>query len=107
MDDQAMFLETTKGIVVLLGCAHAGVVNTLDHIHAAARQARIHAVLGGMHLLHASEDRLEQTVRRLRELDVQRIGLAHCTGFAAMARLYQDLPGRCFLCTTGTTVDFD
>ena len=62
IDDQAMFFETAKGLVVLLGCAHAGVINTLKHIQAATGQAHIHAVLGGMHLLAAGERRMTETV---------------------------------------------
>ncbi len=106
-DDQAVFVETGRGLVVLLGCAHAGIVNTLDHVCHLTGAKRIHAVLGGMHLLNASEDRLNRTIDRLRDLDVQRIGLAHCTGFAAMARLHRELPDRCFQCTAGTRIEFD
>lgn len=107
IDDQAVYLETSHGLVVLLGCAHAGVVNTLDYICTLTGANCIHAVLGGMHLLNANEDRLERTIRRLRELEVQRVGLAHCTGFAAMARLYHELPNRCFHCVTGTRIEFE
>ena len=106
VDDQAIYFRSAEGMVVLLGCAHAGVINTLDYICALTGESRIHTVLGGMHLLNAGEHRLAQTIRRLREFDVQRIGLAHCTGFAAMARLHQELPGRCFHCTAGTTCRF-
>ncbi len=106
VDDQALCMDTSDGLVVLLGCAHAGVVNTLDSVCALTGGKRIHAVLGGMHLSNANEHRLEQTIRKLRDLDVQRIGLAHCTGFAAMARLHHALPERCFHCTAGTRIEF-
>lgn len=106
VDDQALYCETTDGVIVLLGCAHAGVVNTLDYICELTGESRIHAVLGGMHLQNADERRMRETVRKLRELDVRRIGLAHCTGFAAMARLYRELPERCFHCATGTKLTF-
>ncbi|MBP7937596.1 MAG: MBL fold metallo-hydrolase [Phycisphaerae bacterium] len=107
VDDQALFVQTGNGVVVLLGCAHAGVINTVDYIGRLAGNSRIHAVLGGMHLLHANERRLNQTVQRLRDLDVQRIGLAHCTGFGPMARLYHEFPYRCFHCVTGMRIEFD
>jgi 7,8-dihydropterin-6-yl-methyl-4-(beta-D-ribofuranosyl)aminobenzene 5'-phosphate synthase len=106
IDDQAVYMETSEGLVVLLGCAHAGVVNTLDYIRELTGKCRIHTVCGGMHLLNADEHRLEQTICKLRDLDVQRIGLAHCTGFAAMARLYHELPNRCFHCVVGTRIEF-
>ncbi len=106
VDDQALWLETSDGPVVLLGCAHAGVVNTLDCIRSLTGAGRIHAVLGGMHLLNADERRLRHTVAALRELDVRHIGLAHCTGLEAMACLYREIPGRCVHCTTGTRLEF-
>lgn len=106
-DDQALFMETARGMIVLLGCAHAGVVNTLEHIRTLTGCTRIHAVFGGMHLLAAGENRLRRTIQALREADVQAVGLAHCTGFAAMARLYQELPNRCFPCVAGTRVAFE
>lgn len=105
-DDQAIYAKTGDGLVVLLGCAHSGVVNTLDYICESTGESHIHAVLGGMHLLNADNNRMERTIRRLRELDVQRIGLAHCTGFGAMARLHHALPNRCFHCVTGTRIQF-
>jgi len=107
VDDQAVYMETDAGLVVLVGCAHAGIVNTLDYVCSVTGESRIHAVCGGMHLLNADERRIEQTVCRLGELDVQRIGLGHCTGFAAMARLYHELPNRCFRCVAGTRIEFE
>ena len=107
LDDQALYVKTADGVVVLLGCAHAGVVNTLNYVRTLTGENRIHAVLGGMHLLKTNEHRLDQTVQRLRDLDVQRIGLAHCTGFGPMATLYHELPYRCFHCVTGMRIDFE
>lgn len=107
IDDQAVYFRSDRGLVVILGCAHAGVINTLDYICALTGETRIHAVLGGMHLLHADENRLQHTIRRLGNFGVQQIGLAHCTGFAAMARLHHELPNRCFHCVTGTRSSFE
>lgn len=107
IDDQALYVNTRDGVVVLLGCAHAGVVNTLDYVCATTGENRIHSVLGGMHLLNASERRLDQTIAKLRDFDVQRIGLAHCTGFGPMAQLYHELPYRCFHSVTGIRIEFE
>jgi 7,8-dihydropterin-6-yl-methyl-4-(beta-D-ribofuranosyl)aminobenzene 5'-phosphate synthase len=107
IDDQAVYFRSDCGLVVILGCAHAGVINTLEYICALTGDDRIHTVLGGMHLLHADEYRLQRTVSRLRAFDVQQIGLAHCTGFAAMARLHYELPNRCFHWVTGMRIDFE
>lgn len=105
-DDQALFFDTQHGVVVLLGCAHAGVVNTLRHVQRLTHHRPIHAVLGGMHLLAAGPERLDRTVAALRELGVQRLGPAHCTGAAATARLWTEFPKACMLCSVGSRFVF-
>ncbi|MFW6106695.1 MAG: MBL fold metallo-hydrolase [bacterium] len=105
IDDQAAFMETEAGTVVILGCAHAGVINTLQHIQALTRNRPIHTVIGGMHLLHASPERMDKTVAELRRLDVKRLLPCHCTGMAAVARLWQEFPGRCAACPVGTVLE--
>lgn len=105
-DDQALFFEAKEGIVVVLGCAHSGVVNTLLHIRQVTGGKLIHTVLGGMHLLNARPERIEQTIEAFQQLGIQRIGLAHCTGMAATARLWTDFPGRCVVCAVGTRLEF-
>jgi len=105
VDDQAAFVETSSGTVVILGCAHAGIINTLRHVQTLTDSRSIHTVIGGMHLLNASPERMDKTVAELRRLDVQRLLPCHCTGFAAMARLWNELPGRCAACPVGTVVE--
>ena len=102
LDDQAMYLETAAGIIVVLGCAHAGVVNTLEYVAELTGRDQIHAVLGGMHLVRASARRLEATVAAFRRYHVQRIGTAHCTGIRATGYLWSQLPKECFECSVGT-----
>ena len=106
-DDQAVYFDTSNGVVVLLGCAHSGVVNTLAYVRQLTANRPIYAVIGGMHLLSANEARMAATIEALRQLDVRKIGLAHCTGFAAMAQLHHAFPGRCFQCVTGTRLEFE
>lgn len=105
-DDQAVYFKTDKGLVVLLGCAHAGVVNTLDYVVRLTGEKRIHAVTGGMHLLNASPERIECTIEAIRRYDVQEIGLAHCTGDNAMERLRDAFLDKCFECSVGTQRKF-
>jgi 7,8-dihydropterin-6-yl-methyl-4-(beta-D-ribofuranosyl)aminobenzene 5'-phosphate synthase len=101
IDDQSLFFDSPQGLIVLLGCAHAGIINMLEYIHRTTGRP-IHTVLGGTHLGSASEHRLGQTIEALRRLDVKRLGPAHCTGTAATACLQQALPGCCFACPGGT-----
>lgn len=105
IDDQAAFLRTSAGTVVLLGCAHAGVVNTLRYIRELTDNAAIHTVVGGMHLVRASERRMDQTVAELQRLDVQRIMPCHCTGPAAVSRLWAELSNRFEPCHAGTVIE--
>ena len=107
VDDQAMFFDTAEGVVVLLGCAHAGVVNTLRHVRELTGGRPIRAVAGGMHLAAASEDRMTRTIAALRELDVEGLGPAHCTGAPATAALWAAFPGRCLPCNAGTRMVFE
>jgi 7,8-dihydropterin-6-yl-methyl-4-(beta-D-ribofuranosyl)aminobenzene 5'-phosphate synthase len=87
LDDQAIFFETKQGLVVLLGCAHAGVVNTLNYVTKLIQQSHIHAVIGGMHLMNANLKRIENTIETFGKYDVQIIVPLHCTGKEAAEKI--------------------
>lgn len=93
-DDQALWLQTPRGLVVLLGCAHAGVINTLEWVQQITGETRIAAVLGGLHLVQASPERLAFTAESLQRLEVGRILPCHCTGEEGTAFLEARLGGR-------------
>jgi 7,8-dihydropterin-6-yl-methyl-4-(beta-D-ribofuranosyl)aminobenzene 5'-phosphate synthase len=88
-DDQALVVPTRRGPVVVLGCAHAGVVNTLRYAAQLSGSAGVHGVMGGMHLLAAGDDQIEGTIRAMRDLGVERVMPCHCTGEEATAQLAQ------------------
>jgi len=106
VDDQALFFDSPRGTIVLLGCAHAGVINTLQYIRELTNGRSIHAVLGGMHLGAASRERMDRTIADLRKLDIERLGPAHCTGFAATAELWNEFPESRVPCPVGTSLEF-
>lgn len=106
LDDQALFFDTTEGLVVLLGCAHSGVVNTLEHVRHLAGGRPIHAILGGLHLLTATRERMAQTIAAFRRLYIQRLAPAHCTGLLALAQLWAAFPDRCSSCAVSTSMLF-
>ena len=87
-DDMALVLETGKGLVVLCGCCHAGLLNTLAHVRRTFGPD-INAVAGGTHLLHADEAHLRRVMEVLRELGVPQLYLNHCTGQRAYVTLAQ------------------
>jgi len=93
-DDMSMVINHPEGLIVISGCAHAGIINTIKYARMKTGQAKVLAFVGGTHLIKASEERLAKTVAALREYDVQRIIVCHCTGFKATVRLYNDLGSR-------------
>ena len=103
-DDQALFIKTNRGLVVILGCAHRGTINTLRHAQEVTGVESIHAVIGGTHLFRASELQLEATIAELRAFGIQRLGVSHCTGMAAAARLLVEFGQDFFFNTSGMRV---
>jgi 7,8-dihydropterin-6-yl-methyl-4-(beta-D-ribofuranosyl)aminobenzene 5'-phosphate synthase len=87
VDDQALVVETTRGLVVIAGCAHSGVINTLDHVSKLAGRDEIFALAGGLHLGRASYKQLEETGNAIGRRNVQVLAPCHCTGAGAQAYL--------------------
>jgi len=86
-DELALWVRTDRGLVVCVGCCHAGVVNTLNFILRLNPGSKIRSVVGGMHLLNASADRLDQTIAALRALGPELLVPCHCTGEGAVERM--------------------
>lgn len=101
-DDQSAFIETPHGTVVILGCAHAGIINTLHYILELTDRRPIHTVIGGMHLHRASKERMNRTVAALQSLQIRHLIPCHCTGFNAAVRLRNEFPERVKPCSAGT-----
>ncbi|NJD10593.1 MAG: MBL fold metallo-hydrolase [Gemmatimonadetes bacterium] len=106
IDDQAMFFRVPQGVVIVLGCGHAGLVNTIRYVADLTGEDRIFAVIGGTHLMSATPGRMRLTLDALRRYDVQQIMLAHCTGVDAYAQLAAAFPGRCSWPTVGSRIRF-
>jgi 7,8-dihydropterin-6-yl-methyl-4-(beta-D-ribofuranosyl)aminobenzene 5'-phosphate synthase len=106
-DDQSFFFSTAKGTVVLLGCAHSGIVNTLHYIRQLTDNQPIFTIIGGMHLIGASAERIKRTIEELQRLGVERLAPAHCTGMPATVALWNAFPGRCQSCSVGARFEFD
>ncbi|MBN2099625.1 MAG: MBL fold metallo-hydrolase [Dehalococcoidia bacterium] len=103
-DDQAVFVKTAPGLLVVLGCAHRGIINTLHHARNITGVETIYCVIGGTHLIRASEVQMEMTIATLREFGVQRLGVSHCTGMPAAIRLAQEFGPGFFFNNTGSVV---
>jgi 7,8-dihydropterin-6-yl-methyl-4-(beta-D-ribofuranosyl)aminobenzene 5'-phosphate synthase len=106
-EDMALFgIVKGKGLVIISGCAHAGIVNTIRHIQKITAVEKVHAIIGGFHLVGAPYDVVERTIEDIGSIGPDYIIPAHCTGFYAIARFAQMLPDRFVLNTAGTTYRF-
>lgn len=90
-DDQALWINTPQGLVIILGCCHSGMSNTVDYIRHLNDGASVAGIIGGLHLLHASAERLEQTIIYLKKLKPQFIYAGHCTGDDVIVMLREHL----------------
>ena len=106
VDDQALVIDLGRSVIVLLGCAHSGVVNTLEHVRHLTGEKPVSAVIGGLHLGSASEERIQQTIARLRAAQLEILAPAHCTGLPATAKLWQAFEDICRPAGVGTVFEF-
>ncbi len=88
-EDTSLVLDTDRGLVVLSGCCHAGIINTLDYARKAIRPAPIYAAVGGFHLMRASDQSLDWTAKILRKFGLANFIGAHCTGIEPVYRIRQ------------------
>jgi 7,8-dihydropterin-6-yl-methyl-4-(beta-D-ribofuranosyl)aminobenzene 5'-phosphate synthase len=107
-DDQAIVVDVKdKGIVVLSGCAHAGIVNTVDYARKITGVDHVHAVLGGFHLTGpAFAPRIQPTIEGMQRIDPDYVVPMHCTGWDAINRFMAAMQKKCILNTVGTTYVF-
>jgi 7,8-dihydropterin-6-yl-methyl-4-(beta-D-ribofuranosyl)aminobenzene 5'-phosphate synthase len=106
-DDLAMVVKTTEGLVLITGCAHRGIINTVRHVQKLTNGEYIHTIIGGTHLLVANQERVGKTAKELKELGLQRLGVSHCTGFNASAALAKEFGDIFFLNNAGSQLTFE
>jgi 7,8-dihydropterin-6-yl-methyl-4-(beta-D-ribofuranosyl)aminobenzene 5'-phosphate synthase len=105
LDDQALFIESPNGLIVVFGCAHSGAVNTLGYICKLTGKNKIYAVIGGMHLVNAGKDRMERTIEAFKKYGIEKITPLHCTGVKAITKFKEAFPDRCFICSVGARIN--
>jgi 7,8-dihydropterin-6-yl-methyl-4-(beta-D-ribofuranosyl)aminobenzene 5'-phosphate synthase len=105
-DDQALLVESPAGVVVILGCSHAGLLNTLRHVKTLSGKRRLYALLGGTHLLHASGEQLAGIMEAVREYDLQLVAPCHCTGILATLFFYRAFGEKFAFCQAGSILEF-
>jgi 7,8-dihydropterin-6-yl-methyl-4-(beta-D-ribofuranosyl)aminobenzene 5'-phosphate synthase len=106
-DDLALIIRTREGLALITGCAHRGIINTVRHVQKLTGGEYIHTIIGGMHLMVASLERIERTASELKKLGLQRLSVSHCTGFSASAVLARELGEVFSLNNAGTQVSLE
>ena len=101
-DDLSLAIKTEKGLAIFLGCAHRGMINIISQFQKITGDERIYSVVGGTHLISASPERLSKTIADLKKTGIKKLGVSHCTGFEASARLAAEFKDIFFLNNTGS-----
>ena len=107
-DDQGVAVKVkNKGLVVISGCSHAGIINTVKHCQAAAQTSKVHAVLGGFHLTGPIfEPIIGPTIEEMKKIGPDFVMPMHCTGWKAINQFAKEMPQQFVLTTVGTTYVF-
>ncbi|RYD03042.1 hypothetical protein N752_21770 [Desulforamulus aquiferis] len=105
-DDQALFIRTPRGTVVVVGCSHSGLINILRYACEVTESKDIYAVVGGTHLVAADDGRIDLTIKALQEMKVEKMAVSHCTGFHAQMKLKEAFGHGFILNNVGHTLNF-
>jgi 7,8-dihydropterin-6-yl-methyl-4-(beta-D-ribofuranosyl)aminobenzene 5'-phosphate synthase len=107
LDDQSLVVDVEgKGLVVVSGCAHSGIINTIKYAQKITGNSRVYAVLGGFHLIGADAKRIQSTVDELEKLDPKFVGPCHCTGKKAAEKFAEVFGDRCRPLHAGDIIKF-
>jgi 7,8-dihydropterin-6-yl-methyl-4-(beta-D-ribofuranosyl)aminobenzene 5'-phosphate synthase len=101
LDDRAIIVNIKdKGLVIISGCAHAGIINTIRYSQQITGQSKVYAILGGFHLAGKEfKKRIESTIEELKKINPELIIAAHCTGLRALFSINQAFPNA-FVCNS-------
>lgn len=108
-DDQGVAVNVRgRGLVVIGGCSHAGIINTVKHAQNVARTDKVHAVLGGFHLTGPLfEPVIGPTIEEMKKIGPDFVVPMHCTGWKAINQFATDMPEQFLLNSVGTTYVFE
>ena len=101
-DDLSLAVKTDLGLAIFLGCAHRGMINIIRHFQKITGDERVYSIVGGTHLISASPERLDRSIAELKKTGIKKLGVSHCTGFEASARLATEFKDIFFLNSAGS-----
>jgi 7,8-dihydropterin-6-yl-methyl-4-(beta-D-ribofuranosyl)aminobenzene 5'-phosphate synthase len=105
LDDQSLTIESEKGLILVLGCAHSGMINIIHHVINKTGKQNFYAILGGTHLDFLTPEQLEESIKSLKRMEIGKIGVSHCTGMKAAFRLQQEFGDRFFYGCVGSVLE--
>jgi 7,8-dihydropterin-6-yl-methyl-4-(beta-D-ribofuranosyl)aminobenzene 5'-phosphate synthase len=107
VQEQSVILNAKgKGLVVLTGCGHVGIVNTVKHARKISGISKVHAVMGGFHLIGAEEELIRRTIADIKAMAPEYVVPMHCTGFEATVAFAKEMTDQFILNTSGTSYVF-
>jgi len=104
-DDLSLIVDSPKGLILVLGCAHAGMINIIEYALEKTGQDRIYAIIGGTHLGFSSEEQFQETLKVIERYRIERIGVSHCTGLPRAAMMHAKLSDRFFFGSAGAALE--
>ena len=107
LDDQCIAIKMDKGLFVVLGCAHRGMINNIEQAKKITGEDRVYGVIGGTHLMAADKVQMDETVKALKEYDIQKIGVSHCTGPKASSKLADEFGEKFFYNNAGSVIELE
>jgi 7,8-dihydropterin-6-yl-methyl-4-(beta-D-ribofuranosyl)aminobenzene 5'-phosphate synthase len=106
LDDQSLVIDVEgKGLVVVSGCAHSGIINTVQFAQKITGNSKVYAVLGGFHLGAADDKRIQATIDEMKKLNPNFVGPCHCTGKNAIKKIVEAFEDRCRILCTGDIIN--
>jgi 7,8-dihydropterin-6-yl-methyl-4-(beta-D-ribofuranosyl)aminobenzene 5'-phosphate synthase len=105
LDDQSLIFDTKKGLILILGCAHSGMINIINYAIDKMGKDKFYAILGGTHLDFLTSEQLDESIKTLKKMKIENIGVCHCTGMRAAFRLHQEFGDRFFYGHVGSGLE--
>jgi len=88
-DEVSIAISTNKGLVIITGCSHPGIISIINHFQKVTKMNEIRTIIGGLHLINASDEKINKVLKDLDKLNVKELYLGHCTGLKAEARFME------------------
>ncbi|HZD59080.1 MAG TPA: MBL fold metallo-hydrolase [Anaerolineae bacterium] len=105
-DDMGIVINTVKGLVVLQGCSHAGIINTVEAAKEITGVDEVYCVIGGLHLIGPGEKKIDRTIQEFKRLNIKKVIPIHCSGFEGIKQVSLQMPEQFEYCTVGCQIEF-